>query len=417
MHEESTHHAEDAPVVEQPRPPAMPLGPSGKPGPEDLLMYRTLPATQGDIYRLSRLLWVFVLLTVVFLTPYFIGRIKYALVSADERAKYDAAKEHLVDFQLDQLSTAYRMLPDLVKPSVVSISTDGAAGAGQGSGVIVDKEGYIVTNYHVVEGVATAEIQLSNGEMGAASVVGTDPLIDIAVLKTELDNLIPAEWADDDSTKVGDLVWAIGSPFGLSNSITSGIISAKERRFIAGGGNPFMQEYLQTDAAVNPGNSGGPLVNILGKVVGINTAIIDKEFRGISFAIPADRVRDSYEQLRETGHVERGFLGVSLRSLTQVLADRLGIDEDAGILIWHVYSPTPASKAGLRPGDVVLSWNGEKYSDPGLLSQVIAATPVGDEATVKLTRRVKRDDAVKIIEKKLNLKVGAFPQLPGSAAR
>lgn len=392
--------------------PIEPVGPSGKPGREDLLMYRTLPATQGDLYRLSRLLWAFVLLGTVMISPFLVKRIQYAITSAQEKAKYDVAKQHLVDFQLDQLSAAYRMLPDLVGPSVVSVGTESQSGRGQGSGVIIDEDGYIITNYHVVEGVVTADIQLSDGRTGTASVVGSDPLIDIAVLKTELDDLIPAQWADEDSINVGDLVWAVGSPFGLSKSITSGIISAKERKFVSD--SNFVQEYLQTDAAVNPGNSGGPLVNIQGKIVGINTAIVGPTYQGISFSIPADRARDSYEQLRETGTVMRGFLGVSLEALTEAAADQLGLSVNAGVLIRAVVTSTPASAARLRSGDVLLTWNGTKYSDPAMLSQVIAATDVGEEVEITVARRNRRGQ---IRELDLTVKVGAFPRLPETSAR
>ncbi|MCA9261535.1 MAG: trypsin-like peptidase domain-containing protein, partial [Planctomycetales bacterium] len=223
--------------------------------PVDLLAYRTLPATQGDLYRLSRLLWVLVLLAAVFIAPSIAARFQYSLTAAKERARLDVARVHLAEFQLDQLRTAYRLLAQSVGPSVVSIQTSGPRGSGQGSGVIVDESGYILTNNHVVDGVDTAEITLSDGRRGPASVIGTDPLVDIALIKTELNGLTPAVWAESDDLEVGDPVWALGSPFGLQKSITSGILSAKERRGIT---DYMVQEFLQTDAPVNPGNSGGP---------------------------------------------------------------------------------------------------------------------------------------------------------------
>ncbi|MEM9658832.1 MAG: trypsin-like peptidase domain-containing protein, partial [Planctomycetota bacterium] len=384
-------------------PPTLPLGPSGKPGPQDLMVYRTLPATQGDVYRLGRLLWVFVALVAVLLAPLLIGRVQYALTSAKERARLDVARERLVDFQLEQLSTAYRLLFNKVSPSVVNISTrDGETLKGQGSGVIVDEEGYIVTNYHVVEGEDTADVQLSDGRRGSASVVGVDPLIDIAVLKTTLDDLAPADWGDSDELDVGEMVWAVGSPFGLEKSITSGILSAKERRGIT---RAVVQEFLQTDAAVNPGNSGGPLVDIEGKVVGINTAIVGPTYQGISFAIPSEQARESYLQLRDHGYVERGFLGVRPSRVPDRMARQLGLERGRGVLVEMVDPATPAEDAGLERGDVVLSWNGQAFGDPIQLSQAIAATPIGSEATLLVVRPGRSEPK----QLELLVKVGARP--------
>lgn len=351
--------------------------------PADLLVYRTLPATQGDLYRLSKLLWVFVLLGGVFIAPSVAARFQYALTAARERAKMEVARENLEEFQLEQLSTAYRLLAQAVGPSVVSIQTANRSSEGQGSGVIVDAAGYIVTNNHVVDGVATAEVVLSDGRRGPASVVGVDPLIDVALLKTELSGLTSAAWGDSEALEVGDLVWAVGSPFGLQKSITSGILSAKERRGITG---RVVQEFLQTDAAVNPGNSGGPLVNIKGEVVGINTAIIGPSYQGISFSIPSELARESYEQLRAHGYVQRGFLGVRPEEVPARDARRLGLEPGTGVLVASVDRNTPASEAGLEPGDIILAWNNEPCSDPTLLSQAIAATPIGEQVPVVVAR-------------------------------
>jgi serine protease Do len=355
--------------------------------------------------RLRRLLWIFILLTIVLVTPSVVNRIEYAIVSAKERARLDVARENLKDFKLEQISAAYRLLAQSVGPSVVNIRTPRGRAEGQGSGVIVDPAGYIVTNNHVVEGVRTAEIQLSDGRKGTASVIGTDPLTDIAVVKTEMDDLVAAEWGDSDELEVGDLVWALGSPFGLQKSITFGILSAKERRGITG--SRVIQEFLQTDAAVNPGNSGGPLVNAEGKIVGINTAIIGPSYQGISFAVPSALARASYEQLREHGYVLRGFLGVSPDEVPDEVSQDLEIDPGKGVWITKVENNTPASKAGLRSFDVILSWNGQEFSDPTLLSRAIAATPIGTEIPVKVLR--KTDDGTKELE--LKVKVGARPQV------
>jgi serine protease Do len=216
-------------------------------------------------------------------------------------------------------------------------------------------------------------------------------------------DLTPAEWGDSNELEVGDLVWALGSPFGLQKSITSGILSAKERRGITGG---VIQEFLQTDAAVNPGNSGGPLVNVEGKVVGINTAIIGPSYQGISFAIPSELARASYEQLRQHGYVLRGFLGIQPDEVPDQVARDLGLNRSEGVLVLKVDPNTPAADAGIEVGDVILSWNGEKYSDPVLLSRAIAGTAIGAKVPVKVVRDSNR--GVKKLD--LDVTVAARPR-------
>jgi S1-C subfamily serine protease len=354
--------------------------------------------------RLKRLLWVFTVLTIVLVAPSLVYRIEYSLTAARERARLDVARANLKDFKLDQISNGYRALAQSVGPSVVNISTRRGRAEGQGSGVIVDaEEGYIVTNNHVIDGVSTAEIQLSDGRQGTASVVGVDSLTDLAVLKTEMDDLVAAEWGDSDELQVGDIVWALGSPFGLQKSITFGILSAKERRGVTG--TRVIQEFLQTDAAVNPGNSGGPLVNHEGKIVGINTAIIGPSYQGISFAVPSELARASYEQLRDNGYVLRGFLGVGPDEVPDEVARELDLDRGKGVLITTIAANSPASDAGLRPLDVILSWDGVDFSDPTLLSRAIAATPIGTEVPVKLIRGSARGPK----EMEVKVKVAARP--------
>jgi S1-C subfamily serine protease len=336
------------------------------------------------------LLWIFSLLLALLVAPSVVYRVRYALVEAEERAQFDVARDHIQNLNLMQLNDASKLLAHYVGPSVVHLRTHNGYGLGQGSGVIVDEEGYIVTNYHVVEGVNSLEVQLSDGRRGTASVVGSDPLVDVAVLKTELDDLHAAEWGDSDKLDVGEWVWALGSPFGFQKSITFGILSAKERRGItterAAGGSVY-QEFLQTDAAVNPGNSGGPLVNFQGKIVGINTAIYGPTYQGISFSIPSSIAKASYEQLRKTGSVSRGYLGVRPGSVTDKVSQILGIDKDTGVLVIEVWPDTPASDAGLRRGDVILTWNSEAFSDPTLLSRAIAGTPIGSTVPVEIVRQ------------------------------
>jgi len=368
--------------------------------------------TQRDLLRLRRLLWVFGLLVMVFIAPSVAGRIQYALTKAKESDQIDVARENLQEFNLSHFNTASRLLAQYVGPSVVNVSTRSGRSQGEGSGVIVDEEGFIVTNYHVVAGVRTAEIQLSDGRRGSASVVGIDPLVDVAVLKTNLDDLVAAKWGDSDALSVGETVWAIGSPFGFQKSITFGILSAKERRGIRSqGGNrgkvSVYQEFLQTDAAVNPGNSGGPLVNYSGEVVGINTAIIGHAYQGISFSIPSAIVRKSYEQLRKDGWVQRGYLGVQPSKLPDHVALVLGIEKSAGVLILLVEENTPAAEAGMLPGDVILSWNGTEFSDPTLMSRAIAATDIGSKVSVEIVR--KGDSDVERLT--LNVQVAVRPRV------
>jgi S1-C subfamily serine protease len=363
---------------------------------------QTQPVTQQDLSRLRRLLWIFSLLLALLVVPNVIQRIQYSLTAGSERAKYDVAREYLPRINLSEVSNASRLLAQYVGPSVVNVSTDRGRGNGQGSGVIVDEAGYIVTNDHVVRGVRTAEIQLSDGRRGTASVIGRDPRTDVAVLKTELGDLIPAAWGDSDSLDVGEMVWAIGSPFGLQKSITFGIVSAKERRGIAG----VYQEFLQTDAAVNPGNSGGPLVNVDGKIVGINTAIIGRAYQGISFSIPSAIARDSYEQLRERGWILRGYLGVGPTEVTDQVALKLGLNRGQGVYVAQVQKNTPATEAGFQIGDVILTWNGIEFSDPTLFSRAIAATKIGEVVPVEIIRHGQNGPE----KQTLQVKVAARPR-------
>ncbi len=209
-------------------------------------------------------------------------------------------------------------------------------------------------------------------------------MTDIAVLKIEADALIPASWGDSSTLEVGDMVWAVGSPFGLQRSITFGILSARDRRGVA---RTLYNDFLQTDAAVNPGNSGGPLVNLEGQVVGINTAIVGPSFQGISFAIPSNTARDVYARLRSTGRVIRGWLGVALAPLGRQDAELLGLQSDQGVAVTQIIANSPAEMAGLRSGDVILSWNGESIADPTSLSRLVAATRTGSKAEIEVARR------------------------------
>jgi serine protease Do len=327
--------------------------------------------------------------TMLLLGPFLVGRFVYQMTYNELQAGYDVATTTLASLKprLNDLELASRLVAKRVEPSVVSIVRPGRRGLhGQGSGVIVDTSGYIVTNSHVVEGARSIEVRLSDRRIAEASVVGADPMTDIAVLKINEDNLIAAEWGNSDALQVGDLVWALGSPYGLERSLTFGIVSAKSRRSSSHVSPSLYQEYLQTDAAVNPGNSGGPLVNIEGQVVGINAAIFGSAYQGISFAIPSSLARERYEQLRANGRIERAWLGIEPLDVPEDVRERLGLDLGEGVFVGEVRSSAPAGRAGVKPGDVILKWNDHVASDPTLLSRAIAATQIGSTAKLQLVR-------------------------------
>ena len=330
------------------------------------------------------------MLLIVLLGPILIGRFIYHATYNELKAGYDVATGALAELKprLNDLELASRLVAKRVEPSVVSIVRPSGRGLeGQGSGVIVDKAGYIVTNYHVVQGATSVEVRLSDRRTAEAVVVGMDAATDLAVLKIDLPNLIPAEWGDSDELQVGDLVWALGSPYGLERSLTFGIVSAKSRRSGSYFSPNLYQEYLQTDAAVNPGNSGGPLVNIDGQVVGINAAIFGTGYQGISFAIPSALAHEKYDELRINGHIERAWLGIEPREVPADVRETLGLELGEGVFVGHVQADAPAGRAGVLRGDVILKWNEHVATEPTLLSRAIAATEIGSTAKLVLVRR------------------------------
>ena len=259
-----------------------------------------------------------------------------------------------------------------------------------GSGVIVDaKQGFIVTNAHIVEEADELTVTLSSGEQLDAKKLGIDPETDIAVLKIEKPEaaqLTALPWADSSTLRVGDFVAAVGNPFGLEQTVTSGIVSALGR---TGLGIEGYEDFIQTDASINPGNSGGALVNLRGELVGINTAILAPSGGniGIGFAIPSSMVRGVMQQLIEHGEVRRGMLGVVVQDLTPALADALGTDARAGAVVTEVVADSPAAKAGLQVGDVVVAVDGQQVTSSGDLRNRIGLMAIGQQP--KLT--VRRD--------------------------
>ena len=365
----------------------------------------------GGNSTLTFLLVLFVLLGVVVAGPFLLGRFRYADTRARMEAEVDVATNQLtkVSAKLNDLSLASRLVAKRVSPSVVSIHrADMQGNEGQGSGVIVDGQGYIITNYHVVEGATGLDVYLADGRIDREPVVvGGDMRIDLALLKIDMPDLIAAEWGNSDDLEVGDLVWAVGSPFGLDQTVTFGIVSAKQRRSMTGiQSNPF-QEFLQADVAINPGNSGGPLVDLDGRVVGINTAIVGQVYQGVSLAIPSQLAHETYEKLKTDGWIERGYLGIEPHNVSDVLSRRYNLEPGEGVLAAKVSPLTPAERGGLRRNDVILKWGEHNASEPFLLTQAIADTPVGSKVKVLVRRLVSGEP----IDVELEVTVGSAPRL------
>jgi len=255
---------------------------------------------------------------------------------------------------------------------------------GIGSGVIVTKDGYILTNNHVVDGADEVKVALSDGRELTAKVIGKDSKTDVAVLKVSGDNLPHIQLADSDKIEVGDLVLAIGNPYGIGQTVTMGMVSAKGR------GNMGLdyEDFIQTDAAINPGNSGGALVDTNGRLIGINTAIMNRSngSQGIGFAIPTNLAKNVMDSLITEGHVARGYLGVLIQDVTPTLAREFRLKEKGGALVGDVTPKGPADKAGVRSGDVIVEFNGRPVPDSRQLKLLVAQAKPGSEATLKLVR-------------------------------
>jgi serine protease Do len=302
----------------------------------------------------------------------------------------------------------FSSLSEALAPSVVNISTEseeneadaqrrqmldpfeGFQGQGPrrslGSGFVFDQEGYIITNAHVVEDASKIVVRLHDEREIEAKVIGSDAKTDIAVIQIDgVKDLVPVSLGDSDSLKVGEWVLAIGNPFGLDHTLTAGIVSAKGRRISRR--NPY-DDFIQTDAAINPGNSGGPLVNLAGQVIGINSAIFSSGGGniGIGFAIPINMAREIVPQLKQEGHVTRGWLGVKIQPVDADIAKSLGLTESKGALVAEVFKDSPALKAGVQVGDVIVSFDGTDVVKSADLPALVASTPVGKTAPLVVLR-------------------------------
>ncbi len=353
---------------------------------------------------------------------------------AAEGREARVAREALAraDYQGDDLTTAFRTVAKAMRPSVVSVSTvkhvrpsrleRGTPRArpqvpeqfreffgddfpfdrfhqlpnmpedfdqqGLGSGVIVSSDGYVLTNNHVVRGADEVNVTLSDRRTIPAKVVGTDPKTDVAILKVEAKDLVPAPLGNSDAAEVGEWVLAVGSPFGLDQTVTAGIISAKSRQMDIAD----YEDFIQTDAAINPGNSGGPLVNLKGQIIGINTAIASRTGgnNGVGFAIPSNLASSIMDAIVKHGRVQRGRLGALIQDLNEDLARSFKYDSTKGVLVGDVVDDSPAKKAGLKPRDIVIEFNGKPMENANQLRMAVAGTPPGTGSELTIFRDGKR---------------------------
>lgn len=300
---------------------------------------------------------------------------------------------------LEEIQTVITELAEQTKPSVVNLFPITTAGrlrdtsgdrtpnaSGSGSGLIVDSDGHIVTNNHVIGDATEIEVRFSDKTKLIAQVIGKDPDTDLALLKVIPDRPLPsAQFGDSSTVKVGQWVLAVGNPFGLDRTVTLGIVSGIGRENM---NLSRYENFIQTDASINPGNSGGPLFNLRGEVIGINTAIINFA-QGIGFAIPSNMAKHVIEQLRAKGKVIRGWLGVGIQPLTTELAKKFGVSDGEGVLVNEVFENDPAAVAGIRPGDVIVRIDGAIVDSPNKLSRLIGALTPGAQAKIDVIRDLK----------------------------
>ena len=301
---------------------------------------------------------------------------------------------------LEEIQAVISELAEAAKPSVVNLFPITMTGKGRelsqeripnfpgsGSGVIIDPEGHIVTNNHVIGDATEIEVRLSDKSKLIAQVVGKDPDTDLAVLKVTADHPLPSvTFGDSTAVRVGQWVLAVGNPFGLDRTVTLGIVSGIGRENV---NLSRYENFIQTDASINPGNSGGPLFNLRGEVIGINTAIINFA-QGVGFAIPSNMAKQVIQQLLAQGRVVRGWLGVGIQPLTPELARKFGVTENEGVLVNEVFEKDPAAAAGIKPGDVITRIEGTVIDTPNRLSRIVAALLPGATTKVEVVRNRQR---------------------------
>ena len=321
-----------------------------------------------------------------FIGPKIVEEYHYAAAIGAARAEYDNAVDQLKAQPLSSVSQAFQLVAQKVRPSVVSVNALKSSrrdSSGLGSGVIMSTDGYVMTNAHVLEDASRFFVELHDRRRFEAELVGIDELSDLALLKIDAPGLVAAEWGDSDEADVGSIVWAVGSPYGFQQTVTSGILSGKDR---PGDGNFRKQTLLQTDAAVNPGNSGGPLVDAQGRVIGINTSIFGETFQGISFAVPSATAIFVYEALKGTGKVTRGYLGALPTEVDDRDARLMNLPDLNGAKLTRVIDNSPASRAGIRRNDIIRRWNGVEIKEHKKLYRLAEMTEPNSTVDVTLIR-------------------------------
>jgi serine protease Do len=357
----------------------------------------------------KQLIWIPVLL----LTGFLLGGVTYHILTKSTAPSYIPFTPR-VPSSVAETSRGFSDIVRAVSPTVVNISSiktlkrqptpfdeffdflypfpDGRSKKWKeqslGSGVIASPDGYIITNYHVVEQSDDIKVILFDKRSFRAKIIGSDPKTDLAVIRIGAKDLPIVPWGDSDRLQVGEFVLAIGNPFALSHTVTMGIVSAVGRVDV---GIADYENFIQTDAAINPGNSGGPLVNIKGELIGINTAIFSKTggYQGIGFAVPSNMVRVVMDQLLKKGKVVRGWIGVTIQELTPELAQKFGLKLSEGALVSDVAQGSPAHGAGIMRGDIILEFDGKKVADVGVFRNMVAQSRIGDQVGIKLLRRDK----------------------------
>lgn len=362
---------------------------------------------------LSLMVVLVLLIAVRLIVPSLVESVRYGWYRGQLRAEYEMSGERLKHVSLDSLADVSQMVSQRVGPSVVHINLlQGAEDQspmqkilmhqtpkhfieGQGSGFVVDQAGYILTNHHVVDGVGKIDVTTSDGRRLEAEVVGIDPPTDLALLKVDATDLMPIRWGNSEQIVVGSPVWAVGSPFGLQQTVTFGIISGKHRVDLHGtryessvrAGTAY-GDLMQSDVALNPGNSGGPLVNSMGDVIGVNAAILGETYRGISFSIPSKVAMRVAQQLVKAGEVARGWLGVSMRDLEDEQRFNSEGRAQAGVLVigFPRTGDSPAHDAGIEIGDVILSFNGKPVMNQTELMGFIGEVDAGTVVPIEVRR-------------------------------
>lgn len=372
---------------------------------------------------LSLLVVLILIVTIRFTVPPLVESLRYSWYRGQLRAEYDTSGERLKQVSLNSLSDVSQLVSRRVGPSVVHINLlrdtrekseeETFAGGeafkaflskspsqplqliGQGSGVVLDDQGHILTNLHVIKDSGRIEVSLGGGKRVVAQTIGSDSLTDLAVIKVEADGLLPIAWGNSDLLEVGSPVWAVGSPFGLERTVTFGILSGKHRIDLKGTRyeHPLERtttyaDLMQSDVAVNPGNSGGPLANSSGEVIGINTAIVGENYLGVSFSIPSNVAKRIAEGLIKEGNIARGWFGAKLATSDAMDAARGTTIQGAIVMGWAENSP--ARSAGVKLGDIIVSFNGRDVNGDAQLRQYIAETPIGTSAEVVLLRDGER---------------------------